>query len=145
MRTALSRRDNQQGIYDPDELEQFCVENGGPTVFTQFVEMMTPVNDTRQPDSYKRHQERMYAVQVLHTTMYGQSQKCNWLQRDSARFFYFHGLSDIGLRATHKMGPAVGMSNFYFLRQAAKIYVAISYSVVRQETIEISEQRTAFV
>ena len=55
----------------------------------------------------------MYAVQVLHTTMYGQKQNCNWLQRDSARFFYFHGLSDIGLRATHKMGLAVGMSNFY--------------------------------
>ena len=32
-----------------------------------------------------------------------------------------------------------------YLRQAAKIYVATSYSVVRQETIEISEQRTAFV
>ena len=32
-----------------------------------------------------------------------------------------------------------------FLRQAAKIYVATSHSVVRQETIEISKQRTAFV
>ena len=32
-----------------------------------------------------------------------------------------------------------------YLRQAAKIYVSTSYSVVRQETIEISEQRTAFV
>ena len=32
-----------------------------------------------------------------------------------------------------------------YVRQAAKIYVATSYSVVRQETIEISEQRTAFV
>ena len=32
-----------------------------------------------------------------------------------------------------------------YLRQAAKIYVSTSYSVVQQETIEISEQRTAFV
>ena len=32
-----------------------------------------------------------------------------------------------------------------YLRQAAKIYVPTSSSVVRQETIEISEQRTAFV
>ena len=32
-----------------------------------------------------------------------------------------------------------------YLRQAARTYVATSYSVVRQETIEISEQRTAFV
>ena len=32
-----------------------------------------------------------------------------------------------------------------YLRQAAKIFVSTSYSVVRQETIEISEQRTAFV
>ena len=32
-----------------------------------------------------------------------------------------------------------------YLREAAKIYVSTSYSVVRQETIEISEQRTAFV
>ena len=32
-----------------------------------------------------------------------------------------------------------------YLRQAAKTYVATSHSVVRQETIEISEQRTAFV
>ena len=32
-----------------------------------------------------------------------------------------------------------------YLRQAAKIYIATSYSVVLQETIEISEQRTAFV
>ena len=32
-----------------------------------------------------------------------------------------------------------------YLRQAAKIYVSTSYSVVRQEIIEISEQRTAFV
>ena len=32
-----------------------------------------------------------------------------------------------------------------YLRQAAKIYVATSHSVVQEETIEISEQRTAFV
>ena len=32
-----------------------------------------------------------------------------------------------------------------YLRQAAETYVATSHSVVRQETIEISEQRTAFV
>ena len=32
-----------------------------------------------------------------------------------------------------------------YLREAAKIYVSTSYSVVRQETIEISEQTTAFV
>ena len=32
-----------------------------------------------------------------------------------------------------------------YLKQAAKTYVATSRSVVRQETIEISEQRTAFV
>ena len=32
-----------------------------------------------------------------------------------------------------------------FLRKAAKIYVATPHSVVRQETIEISEQRTAYV
>ena len=38
-------------------------------------------------------------------------------------------------------------ANFFppYLRQAAKIYVSTSYSVVRQETIEISEQRTAFL
>ena len=38
-------------------------------------------------------------------------------------------------------------ANFFppYLRQGAKIYVATSHSVVRQETIEISEQRTAFV
>ena len=38
-------------------------------------------------------------------------------------------------------------ANFFppYLRQAAKIYVLTSYSVVRQETIEISVQRTAFV
>ena len=38
-------------------------------------------------------------------------------------------------------------ANFFppYLRQAAKIYVATSYIVVRQETIEISEERTAFV
>ena len=38
-------------------------------------------------------------------------------------------------------------ANFFppYLRQAAKIYVATSYSVVRQETIEKSEQITAFV
>ena len=38
-------------------------------------------------------------------------------------------------------------ANFFppYLRQAAKIYIATSRSVVRQETIEISEQRTAFV
>ena len=32
-----------------------------------------------------------------------------------------------------------------YLRQAAKSYVATSHSMVRQETIEISEQRTVFV
>ena len=32
-----------------------------------------------------------------------------------------------------------------YLRQAAKTYVATSHSVVRQETIEISEHRTVFV
>ena len=32
-----------------------------------------------------------------------------------------------------------------FLRQAAKIYVATPHNVVRQEAIEIPEQRTDFV
>ena len=32
-----------------------------------------------------------------------------------------------------------------YLRQAAKIYVAAFHSVAQRETIEISEQRTAFV
>ena len=43
--------------------------------------------------------------------------------------------------------PTKRKANFFppYLRQAAKIYVATSHSVVRQETIEISEQRTAFV
>ena len=38
-------------------------------------------------------------------------------------------------------------ANFFppFLRQAAKIYVATSHSVVWLETIQISEQRTAFI
>ena len=38
-------------------------------------------------------------------------------------------------------------ANFFppYLRQAAKIYVATSHSVVRQETIEISEQKPGFV
>ena len=38
-------------------------------------------------------------------------------------------------------------ANFFppFLRQEAKNYVSTSYSVVWQETIEISEQRTAFI
>ena len=38
-------------------------------------------------------------------------------------------------------------ANFFppYLRQAAKIYVATSHSVVRQETIEISEQKIGFV
>ena len=38
-------------------------------------------------------------------------------------------------------------ANFFlpYLRQAAKIYVATFHSVVRQETIKISEQRTAFI
>ena len=38
-------------------------------------------------------------------------------------------------------------NNFFppYLRQAAKIYVATSYGVVRQETIGISEQKTASV
>ena len=38
-------------------------------------------------------------------------------------------------------------SNFFplYLSQAAKIYVATFHSVVRLETIEISEQRTAFI
>ena len=37
-------------------------------------------------------------------------------------------------------------ANFFppFLRLAAKIYVATSYGVVRQETIEISEQKNCF-
>ena len=33
----------------------------------------------------------------------------------------------------------------FYLTQAPKIYVATSHSVVRLETIEISEQRTAFI
>ena len=38
-------------------------------------------------------------------------------------------------------------ANFFlpYLRQAAKIYVATSHSVVRQETIKISEERAAFI
>ena len=38
-------------------------------------------------------------------------------------------------------------ANFFpfYLTQVSKIYVATSHSVVRLETIEISEQRTAFI
>ena len=42
-------------------------------------------------------------------------------------------------RRLHQVGKSP------YLRQAAKIYVSTSHSVVRQEPIEISEQRTAFV
>ena len=51
-------------------------------------------------------------------------------------------------KSTTKIYRHCLQSEFFFLpylRQAAKIYVSTSYSVVRQETIEISEQRTAFV
>ena len=50
-------------------------------------------------------------------------------------------------KSTTKIKRHCLQSNFFppYLRQAAKIYVSTSYSVVRQETIEISEQRTAFV
>ena len=43
--------------------------------------------------------------------------------------------------------PAKCKAKFFppYLRQAAKIYVATSHSVFRQETIEISEQGTALV
>ena len=51
------------------------------------------------------------------------------------------------LQSTTKYIDIACKTNFFlpYLRQAAKIYVSTSYSVVRQETIEISEQRTAFV
>ena len=50
-------------------------------------------------------------------------------------------------KSTTKIWRHCLQSKFFppYLRQAAKIYVSTSYSVVRQETIEISEQRTAFV
>ena len=51
-------------------------------------------------------------------------------------------------KSTTKIYRHCLQSEFFFLpylRQAAKIYVSTSYSVVRQETIEISEQRTASV
>ena len=50
-------------------------------------------------------------------------------------------------KSTTKYRDIACKANFFppYLRQAAKIYVSTSYSVVRQETIEISEQRTAFV
>ena len=45
-------------------------------------------------------------------------------------------------KSTTKIERHCLQSNFFppYLTQAAKIYVAASYSVVRQETIEISEQ-----
>ena len=114
LRMAMLRREQSEvGMYDPDEVEAFCIENGAPTLFQAVIDMMTPVCDRRGAESYKKCDARRCAVVILHTLMYCQSQACNWLQRDTARFYYHHGLSDVGLRATHQMGHAVGMTNFY--------------------------------
>ena len=114
LRMAMLRREQSEvGMYDPDEVEAFCIENGAPTLFQAVIDMMTPVCDRRGAESYKKSDARRCAVVILHTLMYCQSQAWNWLQRDTARFYYNHGLSDVGLRATHQMGHAVGMTNFY--------------------------------
>ena len=50
-------------------------------------------------------------------------------------------------KSTTKCTDIVCKANFFppYLSQTAKIYVATFHSVVRQETIEISKQMTAFV
>ena len=44
---------------------------------------------------------------------YGQSQMCNWFQRDMSDFLYYHGMNDGGLHALHIVGLGQGPHTFY--------------------------------
>ena len=44
LRMAMLRREQSEvGMYDPDEVEAFCIENGAPTLFQAVIDMMIPV------------------------------------------------------------------------------------------------------
>ena len=49
VRSAMLSR-SEGAVYSADELETFCEQNGGPTVFKAWMAMMTPVRIQRKSD-----------------------------------------------------------------------------------------------
>ena len=75
---------------------------------------MTPLKEgTQLQSSRKSEHSKQQAVVIIHMLAYGQSQVCNWMQRDVANFIHYHGLSDTGMQALHCMGVCTGSATFY--------------------------------
>ena len=113
MRQLRSGQSSEPPPYDPNTAEKFCQDNGGPTIFTEIVKMMTPTRTNRACTTKQETDARNEAVVVLYTMCYSQSKLCNWMQKDMAVFLHSHGLSDIGLVGMHKMGLSVSKQTFH--------------------------------
>ena len=113
MRQLGSGQSSQPPPYDPNTVEKFCQDNGGPTIFTEIVKMMTLTKTNRACTTKQETDARNEAVVVLYTMCYSQSKLCNWMQKDMAVFLHSHGLSDIGLVGMHKMGLSVSKQTFH--------------------------------
>ena len=65
-------------------------------------------------------QAKCLSVVTLYIMFHGQSQLCNWLQKDLAVFSHTHGLSDMGLDT---MGLSVSRETLHqFVKQAAALH-----------------------
>lgn len=94
--------------------EKFCVKNGAPTLFRTLLEMQTPLReDKREEGTKKTEQAKRHVVSIIYTSAYSQLERCNWLQRDISHLAHYHGLSDVGMSALHKLGMGIGMPTFY--------------------------------
>ena len=98
--------------YDPEKLLQFCKKNEAPTLFTTLHNAMLPARLDRIAEERRKAIARQ-TVAIIYMMCYGQSQMCNWFQRDMSDFLYYHGMNDGGLHALHNVGLGQGPRTFY--------------------------------
>ena len=138
VRLALLRklgngRNSKPPPYNPSTVETLCRENGAPTLFATVVEMMTPTRTDRAWTNKHQKQAKCLSVVTLYIMFYGQSQLCNWLQKDLAVFSHTDGLSDLGLDALHTMGLSVSRETLHqFVKQAAALHQRHINSVLQE-------------
>ena len=79
-----SGQSSQPLPYDPNTVEKFCQDNGGPAIFTEIVKMTTPTRTNRICTTKQETDARNEAVVVetvqLDAERYGSVSPLTWLK-----------------------------------------------------------------
>ena len=106
-----------QPVYDTNKLEHFCKQNRAPSFINYRCGPVMPVRQQREDIlGVQEKQTRQHAVVILCIMISSQSLPVSavWLLLTSRRqLLHYHGLSDFGTQAVHKLGLGIGMRTFY--------------------------------